>query len=89
MATPAGPASLRVAPDGAIESAEGWVVRVLAPDLLEYCDGGGSCLVNVGYEPAARARAVYASESASDLFPRLAERLQCAARHFKGHYVVV
>jgi hypothetical protein len=78
-----------VAADGAVESSEGWVVRPIGADLLEYSAGAAACLVNVKYEPAQQARHVYASESASFLFPRLREHLEVAAPLFKGHYVVV
>jgi len=81
--------SIQVSADGGVESSEGWTVRLLGPDLLEYLDGSAACLVNVGYEPQRHVRQVYASESASDLFPRLHERLQRAVPLFKGRYVVV
>jgi hypothetical protein len=79
---------MRVA-DGAVESSEGWVVRQIGPDLMEYCCGSAACLVNVGYSPEVRARQIFASESTSELFPRLREHLRSAAPLFEGRYVVV
>lgn len=81
--------SIRISADGGVESSEGWTVRLLGPDLLEYLEGSTACLVNVGYEASRHVRQVYASESASELFPRLQERLQRAVPLFKGRYVVV
>lgn len=81
--------ALHMAPDGAIESSEGWVVRPIGVDFLEYVCGTAACLVNVGYERQAHARQIYASESTSELFPRLREHLQRAAPLFKGRYVVL
>jgi hypothetical protein len=81
--------SVHLSPDGGVESTEGWVVRPLGADYLEYCEGAAACLVNVVYEPHRHVRSVYATESASDLFPRLHERLQRAVPLFKGRYVVV
>lgn len=75
--------------DGAVSSAEGWVVRFVTPDLLEYSAGQSACLVNVGYAVSDGAYRIYASESSSDLFPQLIEHLRSAARHFRGQYVVV
>ena len=80
---------LRSRADGAIACSDGWAVRFIAPDLLEYCHGQAACLVNVDYGASERARRIYASESSSDLFPHLREHLQAAIGHFKGHYVVV
>ncbi|MBS0449436.1 MAG: hypothetical protein JSR59_26255 [Proteobacteria bacterium] len=74
---------------GGVESSEGWAVHVLGPELIEYRSGEAACLVNVGYRDAGRAREIYASESASDLFPRLREHLQSALPMLHGHYVVV
>jgi hypothetical protein len=84
-----GAIDVRVAPDGTVESSEGWTVRAIGADLLEYRAGSAACLVNVGYEPSCQARRVFATESASFLFPRLREHLERATRHFKGNYVVV
>lgn len=75
--------------DGSVQSAEGWIVRFVGPDLIEYCSGRAACLVNVGYVPAQKMRPIYASESSSDLFPHLREHLASAARLFQGRYVVV
>ena len=78
---------LQARADGAVSCSDGWAVRFVAPDLLEYSHGQAACLVNVGH--TASERRIYASESSSDLFPLLREHLQSAVRHFKGHYVVV
>ena len=75
--------------DGAVSCSDGWAVRFLAPDLLEYSHGQAACLVNVGYESSDRERRIYASESSSALFPQLREHLESALAHFKGQYVVV
>ena len=80
---------LQAKADGAVSCSDGWAVRFVAPDLLEYSHGQAACLVNVGYESSERERRINASESSSDLFPKLREHLQSAARHFKGQYVVV
>ena len=75
--------------DGAVCCADGWAVRFVAPDLLEYSQGQAACLVNVGFAPSASERRIYASESSSELFPQLREHLQSAVGHFKGQYIVV
>jgi len=75
--------------DGAVSCADGWAVRFVAPDLLEYSQGQAACLINVGRAGGDRERRIYASESSSDLFPHLREHLERAATHFKGQYVVV
>jgi hypothetical protein len=75
--------------DGSVESSEGWVARLLNPEMIEYCSGSAACLVNVGYSPTQRARQIYATESTSELFPRLREHMRRAAPLFEGHYVVV
>ena len=80
---------LRTSDDGGLECNEGWAVRFVNPEVLEYSHGRAACLVNVGYSPAQRARAIFASESTSELFPHLREHLRTAVRHLKGHYVVV
>lgn len=82
-------AKLQAKGDGAVSCSDGWAVRFVAPDLLEYSHGQAACLVNVGYESSDRERRIYASESSSDLFPQLREHLQSAVSHFKGQYVVV
>jgi hypothetical protein len=73
--------------DGAVSCSDGWAVRFVAPDLLEYSHGQAACLVNVGHSTSERR--IYASESSSELFPQLREHLQSALGHFKGPYVVV
>lgn len=80
---------LKAHADGAVSCSEGWAVRFIAPDLLEYSHGQSACLVNVGMPAKERARAIYASESSSALFPHLREHLTSAMSHFKGQYVVV
>jgi hypothetical protein len=56
---------------------------------MEYIDGHAACIVNVGLSaPAQRARTIYASESLSELFPRLREHLTAALPLLKGHYIV-
>ena len=80
---------LQTRADGAVHCGDGWAVRFVAPDLLEYSHGQAACLINVGSKPSQRERCIFASESSSDLFPLLREHLQSAAPYFKGHYVVV
>jgi len=80
---------LQTRADGAVSCADGWAVRFVAPDLLEYSHGQAACLINVGYQASGRERRIYASESSSELFPQLLEHLQSAVQHFKGQYVVV
>lgn len=75
--------------DHAIESDEGWAVRFLTPDLLEYRHGRVACLVNMGYSTERHATEIYATESASLLAPHLREHLQKAAQFFRGRYVIV
>ena len=75
--------------DGSVESSEGWVARPLGADFIEYCCGTAACLVNVGYSRADSARQIYATESTSELFPRLMEHLRSAAPLFQGRYIVV
>ena len=82
-------AQLQARADGAVCCADGWAVRFVAPDLLEYSQGQAACLVNVGFAPSAHERRIYASESSSELFPQLFEHLQSAVGHLKGQYVVV
>lgn len=82
-------AELRTSSDGALECSEGWAVRFVNAEVLEYCHGRAACLVNVEYSPDKGARAIYASESTSELFPHLREHLRAVARHLKGRYVVV
>lgn len=80
---------LMQAQDGAVQSDEGWVVRFLGPELIEYCTDRSACLVNVRYSASAKARQIYATESSSELFPNLNEHLRRAAQLFHGQYVVV
>jgi hypothetical protein len=80
---------LQARADGAVSCSDGWAVRFIAPDLLEYSHGQAACLVNVDFEASGSGRRIHASESSSDLFPQLREHLQTAVRHLKGHYVVV
>jgi hypothetical protein len=75
--------------DHGIESDEGWAVRFLTPDLLEYRHGRVACLVNVGYSPERHATTIFATESASMLAPQLREHLQKAATFLRGRYIVV
>ncbi len=81
--------ALKRGPDGSVQSVDGWRVRFLGPDLIEYCCGRTACLVNVVYSPAERARHIHATESSSELFPHLHEHLASASRLFNGPYVVV
>jgi len=80
---------LQARADGGVYCSEGWAVRFVAPDLLEYSHGQAACLVNVGFGISARERRIYASESSSEVFPLLREHLQSAVPLFKGQYVVV
>jgi hypothetical protein len=75
--------------DGCVESSEGWVARLIGSEIIEYCSGSAACLVNVGYSPEVRAGLIYASESTSELFPRLREHMRSAAPLFDGRYLVV
>jgi hypothetical protein len=82
--------SLRTRPDGALVCDQGWAVRFVTPDLLEYSRGEASCMVNVGAIAEERTRRrIYASESSSDYFPHLHEHLQAVAQHLDGRYEVV
>lgn len=74
---------------GVVESSEGWAARLIGQDWIEYSVGSAACLVNVGYSSATRAQQIYASESVSELFPRLREHMRSAAGLFEGRYVVV
>ncbi len=75
--------------EGGVESSEGWAARLVGRDWLEYINGSVACLVNVVYCPERRVREICASESASELFPRLREHLRSAAPLLEGRYVVV
>ena len=74
---------------GRIESDSGWLVRLVDPELIEYRCGEATCLVNVAYSPAMKAREIYASEAASEWFPNLIEHLISALPLLEGRYVVV
>jgi hypothetical protein len=75
--------------DGGVESSEGWAARFIGRDWIEYCVGTAACLVNVDYSPSQRIRLIHATESISELFPRLREHLRSAAPMFEGHCVVI
>jgi hypothetical protein len=83
------PSQLIAATNGQLQSSEGWMLRPLNPDLLEYVDGRAACLINVGSPTRHAVRPIYATESSSDLFPNLREHLDMALPYLKGHYVVV
>jgi hypothetical protein len=83
------PSQLIAAANGQVHSSDGWTLRPLSPDLFEYVDGRAACLINVGSPTRHAVRPIYASESASDLFPHLREHLRMALPFLKGHYVVV
>ncbi|MBN8507346.1 MAG: hypothetical protein J0L57_01910 [Burkholderiales bacterium] len=83
------PSQLIAAANGQVCSSEGWVLRRVGPDLLEYDDGRASCLINIGSGTRQAVRPIYASESASDLFPHLREHVREALPYLKGSYVVV
>lgn len=83
------PSQLIAAANGRVQSSEGWTVLPLSPDLLEYADGRAACLVNIGSPTRLAVRPIYASESASELFPLLREHLHLALPYLKGNYVVV
>jgi len=80
--------SLTVESDGSIR-APGWSARLLGPDLLQYCRGPDVCLVNLGWEPVRRARAIYVSEALSPWFPLLGEHLMRALPLLPGRWAVV
>lgn len=75
--------------DGALVCDDGWTVRLVSPEMLEYSEGPASCIVNVGAAGHDQLRRIYASESSSEFFPRLREHLQAAAAHLSGRYEVV
>jgi hypothetical protein len=83
------PSELMAAANGQLQSSEGWTLRPLSADLLEYVDGSAACLVNIGSATRQAIRPIYASESASELFPHLREHLRAALPYLKGSYVVV
>ncbi len=79
---------LRRHPNGDVQSSEGWVLRSISPELLEYAFGQTACIVNVGHSAVERVHTVYVTESLSDLFPRLREHLTAALPLLKGQFVV-
>ncbi len=83
------PSQLIAAANGQVHCSDGWMLRPLGPDLLEYVDGRATCLINIGSPTRQTARPIYASESISDLFPQLREHVRMALPYLKGHYVVV
>lgn len=83
------PSQIIAAANGQVHSSDGWTVRALSADLLEYVDGHATCLINIGSPTRQAVRPIYASESASDLFPQLREHLKLALPYLKGSYVVV
>ena len=74
--------------NGDVHSSEGWALRSLSPELMEYIDGHTACIVNVGQSAARRVRTIYATESLSELFPHLREHLTAALPLLKGQFVV-
>jgi hypothetical protein len=86
MPTPSQPIA---AVNGQVQSPDGWSLRPLNPDLFEYADGRAVCLINVGSPTRHAVRPIYASESASHLFPNLHEHVRMALPYLKGNYVVV
>ena len=75
--------------NGEVQSSDGWALRPLTPELMEYVEGRDACLVNVGASPVQRMRTIYATESLSDLFPHLREHVIAALPFLKGQYQVV
>ncbi|HYN60343.1 MAG TPA: hypothetical protein VET87_12415 [Rubrivivax sp.] len=83
------PSQLIAAANGQVQSSDGWMLRPLSPELLEYVDGRAACLINIGSPTRHAVRPIYASESISDLFPNLHEHVRLALPYLKGSYVVV
>jgi hypothetical protein len=83
------PSQLIAATNGQVRSSDGWMLRPLSPDVLEYVDGPAACLINIGSPTRQSVRPIYASESISDLFPHLHEHVRMALPYLKGNYVVV
>ena len=81
--------ALRERADGTLVCDDGWTVRLVSPEMLEYSEGEASCIVNVGFVADEQLRRIYASESSSEFFPRLREHLLAAAAHLSGRYEVV
>lgn len=78
--------------DGALAGEDdggGWVLRTIAPDLLEYSAGESSCIVNVGRPIGVGAEAtqrVFASDFSAEHFPHLREHLEAALPHLNGRF---
>jgi hypothetical protein len=53
------PSQLIAAANGQVQSTDGWVLRPLSPDLLEYARGGAACLINVGHPTRQHVRPIY------------------------------
>jgi len=83
------PSQLIAAANGQVQSSDGWMLRPVSPDLLEYVDGQATCLINIGSPTRQAVRPIYASESSSELFPDLHEHVRMALPYLKGRYVVV
>ena len=83
------PSQLIAVAHGQVQSSDGWTLRPLGADLLEYDDGYAACLINIGSPTRQAVRPIYASESSSDLFPHLREHLRLALPYLKGSYVIV
>lgn len=83
------PSQLIAAANGQVQSSDGWMLRRVSPDLLEYVDGPATCLINIGSPTRQAVRPIYASESISELFPHLNEHVRLALPYLKGNYVVV
>ena len=83
------PSQLIAAANGRVQSSDGWVLRPVNADLLEYAHGEATCLINIGHPTRQLVRPIYASESLSDLFPDLCENLSLALPFLKGNFVVV
>ncbi|MEO7852461.1 MAG: hypothetical protein ABIR94_09455 [Rubrivivax sp.] len=99
---PPTPSQLIAAANGQVQSSDGWTIRPVNADLLEYACGPAACLINIGHAslrslrslrslPSShgRARPIYASESRSELFPDLCENVRLALPFLKGSFVVV
>lgn len=83
------PSQLIAATNGQVQSSDGWMLRPVSADLLEYVDGRAACLINIGSPTRQAVRPIYASESISDLFPHLHEHVRMALPYLKGSFVVV
>lgn len=87
---PPTPSQLIAAANGQVQSSDGWTIRPVNADLLEYARGPAACLINIGHASlSARVRPIYASESRSELFPDLCENVRLALPFLKGSFVVV